>query len=135
MTAPEAIDAAGAGQDEPRPEAPVNRGPTFDVVIHGTGKAQVAAYGVADAEATVEKEIRNLLPGAAIRISEVRRGDPHPRIVEAFEVSYAVSLRMEIAGERDEDAARRQAFRTGRTALEGSRFGRTIWERAEVERR
>ncbi len=129
------MTASTAGQDDARPGVPDTANPTFDVVIHGTGTAEVAAYGVADAEATAEKEIRKLLPGAAIRIVEVRRGDPHPRIVEAFEVSYSVRLRMEIVGERDEDAARRQAFRRGRTAIEGSRFRRTIWERAEIARR
>lgn len=129
------MTASEAGRNDPGSGVSRSLNPAFDVVIHGTGTVEVAAYGVADAEATVEKELRKLLPGAAVRISEVRRGDPHPRIVEAFEVSYSVRIEMEIVGERNEDAARRRAFMAGRAAVEGSRFGRTTWERAEIARR
>jgi len=107
---------------------------TFEVTLHGTGSAEIAAYGIADAEATVEKEIRSLLPGVTVRIHEVRRAMPHPRIVETFEVSYAVRYRLSVE-EPGEDAARRAAFRAGRRSLEGSRFRKTVWERADVARR
>jgi hypothetical protein len=107
---------------------------TFEVTLHGSGSVEIAAYGIADAEATVEKEIRTLLPGAAIRIHEVRRATPHPRIVETFDVRYSVRHRLNVE-EPNEDSARRSAFRAGRGALEGSRFEKTVWERGDVARR
>ncbi|MDR0787487.1 MAG: hypothetical protein LBG44_06430 [Gemmatimonadota bacterium] len=106
----------------------------FEVTLVGTGSVEIAAFGIADAEASVEKEIRALLPGAAIRVHEVRRALPAPRIVETFEVSYSLRHRLSLE-EPSEEVARRTAFRMGRVALEGSRFGRTVWESADVSRR
>lgn len=107
---------------------------TFEVTLHGTGSVEIAAYGIADAEATVEKEIRALLRDAVIRVHEVRRSMPHPRIVETFDVRYSIRHAMSVEA-HDEDAARRAAFRAGRAALAGGRFEKTIWERADFARR
>jgi hypothetical protein len=104
---------------------------TRQVTLHGSGTAEIAAYGVADAEASVEKALKAALPDALIQIHEVRRTEPQPRIVENFVVGYSVKLRIDVEGDVKEEDARHQAFRAGRAALKGSRFERTIWERAD----
>jgi hypothetical protein len=103
------------------------------VVLHGSGTAEIAAYGVADAEASIAKELTATLPGALVDVREVRRTEPQPRIVEIFVVQYKVKLPVEVATDLKEEDARRQAFRSGRAALKGTRFERTAWERADVD--
>lgn len=95
--------------------------------MSGTGRVELAAFGVADAEHRVEKEIRQHLPEARVSIGSVERSAHPPRIVEEFTVSYTVRLTLSVTGE-DVEAARSAAFRATREMLSGSRYERTVWD-------
>ena len=99
---------------------------TFDLA--GSGRVEIPAYGIADAESRVEKELRASLPAAVVDIVGITRADPHPRIVEEFVVSYRIRLRREEEGD-DEGNARRAALRSVRGALEGTRYARMSWDK------
>jgi len=104
----------------------------FAVRVRGGGRTEVAAYGVADAEHQVEKEILRLWPDARVRVLEVRRsGAAAERIAEEFVVEYRLEGVLEVDAP-DEAAARAEVFRTGRDRLQGSRYWRIAWEAAEV---
>ncbi|HEX8391603.1 MAG TPA: hypothetical protein VF665_04520 [Longimicrobium sp.] len=97
------------------------------VKLRGQGRVEVAAYGVADAEHQVEKELAALWPGALVDILEVGRVDADGRIVEEFRVGYRV--RGSVSGTADtEEDARKAALRRLREAFAGSRFARIAWE-------
>ena len=51
------------------------------VAVRGTGRVELPAYGLADAEHQVEKELRALWPGATVEVTDVARTDPAARIV------------------------------------------------------
>lgn len=96
------------------------------VRVRGRGRATVAAYGMADAEAQVEKELGRLWPEAVVQVEEVARSGAH-RIVEDFEVTYAVTGVAEVEVENPNDAPG-AAFRQLRSRFEPSRFAHTSWE-------
>lgn len=103
------------------------------LTIRGGGVAEIAAYGIADAEARIEKELKSLLPGAVVRIAEVKRVDGGERIVNDFVVRYSVQVTLPL--EPDEGLladAWRRAFSAARQALAGSRFSMIEWERPDV---
>ena len=94
--------------------------------VRGRGRATVAAYGMADAEAQVEKELGRLWPAAVVQVEEVSRRGP-ARIVEEFEVRYTVRGVAEVEAEHEHDAPR-VAFRQLQDRFDGSRFSQTSWE-------
>jgi hypothetical protein len=97
------------------------------VAVRGTGAVELAAYGLADAEHQVEKELRALWPDAAVEVLDVGRMDEKPRIVEEFRVRYR--LRVVVSEDADTMAdARRFALRRLRERFTGSRFERVAWE-------
>jgi hypothetical protein len=101
--------------------------PELTLPVVGSGKVAVPAFGVADAEHRVEKEIAARLPEARLSVVSVRRPPDSSRIVEEFEVEY--TLRLEITvHEADPDSARSAAFRAARERLEGTRYQRTVWD-------
>lgn len=96
------------------------------MAVRGGGRVELAAYGLADAEHQVEKEIRALWPDAAVEVLEVSRAGAG-RIVEEFAVAYRV--RATITAEADTlPDARKAALRMLREAFEGSRYARIAWE-------
>jgi hypothetical protein len=97
------------------------------VEVMGSGRVLLPAYGLADAERQVEKELQVLWPEARVRVSEVARASATAAIVEEFAVSY--HLRGTVRAD-SEDAAesRRQALRELRARFEASRFSRVRWE-------
>jgi hypothetical protein len=101
--------------------------PLHAVAVRGTGRATVPAYGLADAEHRVEKELGERLPDAVVAIGSVERPPVGPKIVEEFLVQYSVRLKVEVEAP-DVAAARSAAFRSVRGRLEGSRYARTAWE-------
>lgn len=100
-----------------------------EVAVKGGARVELAAYGLADAEHTVEKELRALWPGARIDVLEVARLGDEPRIVEMFAVRYRVRGSVPVEAEGD-DEARRAAFRHLRARFAGSRHARIAWEAA-----
>ena len=97
------------------------------VAVRGAGRVELAAYGLADAEHQVEKEIRALWPDARVEVLDVGRVEAGARIVEEFRVRYRVR------GVRPADAdtladARKAALRDLRDRFAGSRFERIAWE-------
>jgi Lon protease-like protein len=60
------------------------------VTVHGTGRVVLPAYGLADAEYQVEKELEEAWPGCRAEVLDVARTDDRPRIVEEFAVRYRV---------------------------------------------
>ena len=98
-----------------------------EVAVKGSARVELAAYGVADAEHQVEKELRALWPGARIVVLEVARVDPESRIVEAFAIRYQLRGTVPVEAESD-DAARRDAFRHLRERFAGTRHARIAWE-------
>jgi hypothetical protein len=100
------------------------------IAVHGAGRVELAAYGLADAEHQVEKELRALLPDAAVDVLDVARTDEQSRIVEEFRVRYRV--RAAVPADADSvDDARKAALRQLRERFAGSRFERIAWEVVE----
>jgi hypothetical protein len=104
----------------------------YAVRIRGSGRCEVAAYGIADAEHQVEKEIRRCWADARVRVTNVHRSDGEERITEEFAVEYRVegSLAVEAA---DPPRARQEAFRVARSHFAGTRYWTIAWEAAEME--
>ena len=101
------------------------------VAVKGTARVELAAYGVADAEHQVEREVLESWPGARVTLLEVARTDPGPRIVEEFAVRYAVRGTVTVEAETDA-GARRAAFRQLRERFAGTRHERIAWEAGET---
>lgn len=97
------------------------------VRIRGTGRVVVAAYGLADAEHLVEKELRRRWPEARVEVTNVARPGGDARIVEEFEVAYRLEGALTVEAATRDDAPK-AAFRRARELLEGSRYARTEWE-------
>ena len=97
------------------------------IALRGAGRVELAAYGLADAEHQVEKELRALWPEAVVEVLDVARVEDRSRIVEEFAVRYR--LRGAVEAEADSlDDARRSALRDLRARFTGSRFARVAWE-------
>jgi hypothetical protein len=93
------------------------------VRLRGAGRVELAAYGLADAEHRVEKELRAAWPGCAVEVLEVTRPRGAARIVEEFAVRYRVRGAEEVgAGTGAEQRA--AALRVVRARFAGSRFER-----------
>ncbi len=103
----------------------------YHALLVGSGVASIEAFGSADAEARLEKEVARALPGASLLIRALRRTEETPRIVEGFDAEYLLRVRIDMEG-NDEEGARRAAFASARQALSGTRFARVAWERAEL---
>lgn len=101
------------------------------VAVRGAGWVELAAYGLADAEHQVEKELRALWPDAVVEVTDVGRADASARIVEEFRVSYRVRGAVSAEGDTEADA-RKAALRTLRDRFAGSRFERIAWEVEET---
>lgn len=100
------------------------------IAVRGAGRVELPAYGLADAEHQVEKELRALLPDAAVDVLDVARTDEQSRIVEEFRVRYRV--RAAVPADADSaDDARKAALRQLRERFAGSRFERIAWEVVE----
>jgi hypothetical protein len=97
------------------------------VGIRGGGRVELAAYGLADAEHQVEKELRALWPQAAVEVTDVSRMGEPGRIVEEFRVSYRVRGVVPTVADTDAEA-RKAALRVMRDRFLGSRFERITWE-------
>lgn len=101
--------------------------PRFTVPVRGRGRVSVAAFGIADAEHLVQKEIRRAWPDARIDVLGVTR-TADPRIVEELSVEYLVSGALEVEAVSDEKAAS-PAFRQARRLLSDTRYRLTEWSR------
>ena len=96
--------------------------------VRGSGHVELAAYGLADAEHQVEKEIRALWPDAAgIDVLDVARMDEASRIVEEFRVRYRVRGLVRVVADTEADA-RKAALRMMRDRFLRTRFERVTWE-------
>jgi len=97
------------------------------VALAGGARVRLAAYGLADAERQVEKEVAAAWPGAAVEVTDVARTESAGRIVEEFAVRYRVrgSLTVEAA---DAVEARRAALRMLRERFEGTRHAHIAWD-------
>lgn len=97
------------------------------MAVRGTGRVELPAYGLADAEHQVEKELRALWPEAAVDVTDVSRTDPAARIVEEFRVSYRVRGTVLAPGDTEAEA-RKTVLRVLRDRFTGSRFERITWD-------
>ncbi|HYW11395.1 MAG TPA: hypothetical protein VE871_05540 [Longimicrobium sp.] len=97
------------------------------IAVRGAGRVELAAYGLADAEHQVEKELRGLWPDAAVDVLDVARTDEQSRIVEEFRVRYRVRTAVPVEADTPDDA-RKSALRLLRERFTGSRFERIAWE-------
>ena len=98
------------------------------MAVRGSGRVELPAYGLADAEHQVEKEIRALWPdAAAVDVTDVARMEEASRIVEEFRVRYRVRGTVPVTADTEEDA-RKAALRMMRDRFIGSRFERITWE-------
>jgi hypothetical protein len=88
----------------------------------------VVAYGLADAEHLVEKEIRQRLPDATVEVTGIERVPGSGQIAEEFRAEYCVRAAVEAEGE-DAASARRAALVHMRERLAGSRYQRIEWEK------
>lgn len=94
----------------------------------------VAAYGLADAEHLVEKEIARLWPQARTRITAVERTGEGEQIAEEFLISYRLVGAVVVEAPSREEA-RRAAFRQARQRFADTRYWKTAWETREPEDR
>lgn len=101
--------------------------PAFSIEVRGRGRAIVAAYGLADAEHLVQKEIARAWPEARVTIVGVSRVG-RSRIVEDLEVQYVITAAVEIEEDTHEKATG-AAFRRARQMLSDTRYRMTAWER------
>lgn len=101
--------------------------PRHTVALRGAGRVELAAYGLADAEHQVEKELRALWPDATIDVLDVARADERSRIVEEFRVRYRVRAAVSVDTDSPDDA-RKTALRLLRERFTGSRYERVAWE-------
>lgn len=101
--------------------------PSHEVALKGSGRVELAAYGVADAEHQVEKEVRAAWPSARVEVLEVSRAGAQGRIVEEFAVAYRVRGTVTVEVE-DAKEARRAALREVRGRLAGTRHARIAWD-------
>lgn len=99
----------------------------YAIGIRGSGRVELAAYGLADAEHQVEKELRALWPQASVDVTDVSRMGDAGRIVEEFRVSYRVRGVVPTVADTDAEA-RKAALRVMRDRFLGSRFERITWE-------
>ena len=98
------------------------------MAVRGSGRVELPAYGLADAEHQVEKELRALWPdAAAVDVTDVARMDEASRIVEEFRVRYRVRGTVPVTADTEADA-RKAALRMMRDRFIGSRFERITWE-------
>lgn len=102
----------------------------FTVRASGRGRAELPAYGLADAEHQVEKEILRAWPEARVAVTDVGRGESAGRIVEEFVVAYRVDASLHLEADSPDDA-RREALRRLRSAFEGTRHRRIEWIKVE----
>ena len=100
------------------------------VTVKGGGRVELPAYGIADAEHQVEKEIRAAWPDAAVDVLEVSRLAEAGRIVEEFAVRYRVRGALTVDAESPAEA-RRAALRQLRERFAGTRHARIAWDREE----
>lgn len=99
------------------------------VRVHGTGRVELAAFGLADAEHQVEKELGAAWPGCTAEVLEVARAaSGPPRIVDDFVVRYRVSGTLEAPAAATTAAAARAALLRGlRERFAGTRFRHVAW--------
>lgn len=102
----------------------------YAVAVRGAGRVELAAYGLADAEHQVEKEIRAIWPEVSVEVTHVARTDERARIVEEFRVGYRVRGTVPVDAETEAEA-RRAALRALRDRFTATRFERITWETAE----
>lgn len=95
--------------------------------VRGSGRVELPAYGLADAEHQVEKEVLALWPEAAVQVLDVGRANPVGNIVEEFRITYRVRGVVGVVAP-SEDEARKSALRALRDRFTGSRFERIAWE-------
>lgn len=106
----------------------------YRVHLRGRGRAEVGAYGMADAEHQVEKELVRAWPGVGVRIEEIGRPAGASRLVETFRVGWMAEGWIDAEGATPEEA-RRDAFRRARAFLEGTRYWMARWEATLAEER
>lgn len=95
------------------------------VALAGRGRAELAAYGMADAEHQVQKELAAIWAGARVDVLGVSRVGAH--IVEEFAVDYRVTGTLDVDADDAADA-RPAALRLLRERLSGTRHARMEWE-------
>jgi ribonuclease I len=103
--------------------------PEISVHTSGRGRVSLPAYGVADAEHQVEKELSRAWPELRVDVVAISRAG-EGRIVEEFVVSYRVHATVRVEAESAE-SARRAALRRLRDAFNGTRHRRIQWDRVQ----
>ena len=106
-------------------------GGEYRVTVRGAGQVELAAFGVADAEHQVEKELLDLWPGCVAEVVDIARTDERSRIVEEFAVRYRVRGTESVAAS-GEPAARAVVLRSLRERFAGTRFAAVAWDVAEA---
>ena len=104
---------------------------THTVRLRGAGRVELPAYGVADAEHQIEKEISRAWPEARVEVTEIGRAAHSGRIVEEFAVGYRVRGTVKVAASSASEA-RTLALRELRERCGPTRFVRVTWEQVEV---
>lgn len=118
--------------DRNQASEPSRTQPAVTYRVTGSGRAEVPAYGIADAEHQLEKELKGVDPAAGIRITQTRRTDLRQRIVEEFELSYLLTVSVVVSRDRESaEEACKAAFAAARQLVEGTRFRGVRWIRAE----
>ena len=105
----------------------------WSVTVRGSGRVVLPAYGLADAEHQVEKELAEAWPGSRAEVLDVARTEDRPRIVEEFAIRYRVrgTVTHPAATEKEAHTA---ALRALRERFAGTRFGNVAWDVVEVGR-
>lgn len=105
----------------------------WSVTVRGSGRVVLPAYGLADAEHQVEKELREAWPGSRAEVLDVARTEDRARIVEEFAIRYRVRGTVTHPA-ATEPEARTAAVRALRERFSGTRFANVAWDVLEVGR-
>ena len=97
------------------------------VSLRGTGRVELPAYGLADAEHRVHKVLAAIWRGCRVDVMDVGRVDSRARVVEEFAVGYRVRGSVETSAADPRAAAVREL----RTRFAGTRFERITLEVVE----
>ena len=107
-------------------------GGEYRVEVRGAGRVELAAFGLADAEHQVEKELADAWPGCRVEVLDVARTDDRARIVEEFALRYRVRGTLPVAAATRKEA-QSAALRSLRERFADTRFSRVAWDVVEVE--
>jgi hypothetical protein len=99
----------------------------YQGAVRGTGRLEIAAAGIADAEHQLARIVERFCPGCRLTVLEIRRALGESRIAEHFRLYYRLEMGFSIESISPVEA-RRTAFRHARARAEDTELKMVEWE-------